>query len=208
MTNEKDELVGKVESALPYLRRINELVEQREILKKEISRDPHETVRVVLAVLFAVFGGMVIIMTIVRSAPTIFQIPYKYMPLALLPTIISVVILCILKPRRKRRKQEYLEKIKFVNDELITIIKMHGKTMEVLPEAYRYYSAALYVHQVLVNARADSLKEALNLYEDQLHRWKMENAQNQLIMIASQQKATMDAIELSTTLSAIDGIFR
>ncbi len=43
--------------------------------------------------------------------------------------------------------------------------------MFVLPEDYRYYTAINYIYRTLMDGRADSLKEALNLYVEQLDRW-------------------------------------
>ena len=43
-----------------------------------------------------------------------------------------------------------------------------------IPEAYRDRVAIPFMEQVVRNGRADTLKEAINLYEEQLHRWALE----------------------------------
>ena len=47
----------------------------------------------------------------------------------------------------------------------------------VLPQDYRYLDAAKSILFYLENGRADNMKEACNLYEEELHRQKMENLQ-------------------------------
>lgn len=46
--------------------------------------------------------------------------------------------------------------------------------LEFLPPRYRNYLATQYMALAVANCRADSLKEAINLYEEQLHRWELE----------------------------------
>jgi uncharacterized membrane protein YukC len=61
------------------------------------------------------------------------------------------------------------------------IIETKSDILCVLPKNYRYPLAANFIADVLESGRAESLKEALNLYEEQLHRWRMENKMNKLI---------------------------
>ena len=46
--------------------------------------------------------------------------------------------------------------------------------LEFIPPHYRNYSAVLFMAHAVGNCRADDLKEAINLYEEQLHRWELE----------------------------------
>lgn len=66
-----------------------------------------------------------------------------------------------------------------------TTLKQFMKTnidiLNILPKNYRYPLAANFIAEVLESGRADTMKEALNLYEEQLHRWRMENKMNKLI---------------------------
>lgn len=48
--------------------------------------------------------------------------------------------------------------------------------LEFIPPRYRNYTAVLFMAHAVGNCRADSLKEAINLYEEQLHRWELEQA--------------------------------
>ena len=48
--------------------------------------------------------------------------------------------------------------------------------IEFIPMQYRHMQAVSYMFYAVANKRADTLKEAINLYEEQLHRWNLENA--------------------------------
>lgn len=60
-------------------------------------------------------------------------------------------------------------------------------TLSLLPPKYTYLEAIDFFIDVIVNLRADSMKEAVNLYEEHLHRQRMEAAQNKL----AEQQAKM-----------------
>lgn len=42
--------------------------------------------------------------------------------------------------------------------------------IQIVPINYRYYIAVNYMYGCLINCRAETIKEAVNLYEEQLHR--------------------------------------
>ena len=64
-----------------------------------------------------------------------------------------------------------------------------------LPEDYWYSDAVEAVSAYLRNMRADSIKEALNLYEEELHRLRMENTA-QLILIENKKQTAYAALQL------------
>ncbi len=51
--------------------------------------------------------------------------------------------------------------------------------IEFLPMQYRNLEAVSFMYLAISDGRADSLKEVYNLYEAQLHRWKLEEAAQQ-----------------------------
>ncbi len=57
--------------------------------------------------------------------------------------------------------------------------KDNRQWLEYLPAQYRNLQASSYMLMAVKNGRADTLKEAINLYEEQLHRWKLEDAARQ-----------------------------
>lgn len=86
----------------------------------------------------------------------------------------------------KRKKLE--KKIKNKEKELSDYVKSNQiDALYFLSENYRYFMAANYIKECFINGRAKRLAEALNLYEEQLHRWKMENYQQQILQVNIQQ---------------------
>lgn len=79
----------------------------------------------------------------------------------------------------------------------VTLQKAAKELLAFLPETYRTSEAACYMLLAVKDGRADTLKEAMNLYEEQLHRWKMEklaanSARMQQIHMATMQSAMQE----------------
>ena len=75
--------------------------------------------------------------------------------------------------------------------------------LEKVPQDYRYYIAVNYIVDCLQKGRADSMKEAINLYEEQLHRWKLENAAMEAVILQQQQAASLRSIQASSRVAAV-----
>lgn len=56
--------------------------------------------------------------------------------------------------------------------------------MEFIPDKYQSVHAANFIYEAVDNQRADTLKEALNLYEEDSHRTRMETMQKEQIETA------------------------
>lgn len=71
-----------------------------------------------------------------------------------------------------------------------------------LPADYWYPMATEYLIKVVAAGRADSLKEALNLFDAQLHRWRVEEANNAMLAQQQLQTAHLSSIRTSSKVSA------
>lgn len=58
-------------------------------------------------------------------------------------------------------------------------ISKNARYIEMIPEKYRNLEAVSYMYLAVCNGRADTLKEVINLYEEQLHRWRLEASAQQ-----------------------------
>lgn len=67
-------------------------------------------------------------------------------------------------------------KIAQIENELEEFSVKNYKVLDFLPKDYRDIYAVGYMIHVIKNGLADNMKEALNLYTEQQHRWKMESA--------------------------------
>ena len=77
-----------------------------------------------------------------------------------------------------------------------------------LPEKYRNLQATHFMLNAVGDGRAETLKEAFNLYEEQLHRWRMEGAAQQAAdvqaMAADEMRAQM--AEANARLASIENL--
>jgi len=96
----------------------------------------------------------------------------------------------LIKPQIEESKNN-LESLK--NNLDIFIIDNHH-VVEFLPETYRNPQATSYMLLAVSNGRADTLKEAINLYEEQLHRWKLEEYARQSAEAQSYCALAMDEL--------------
>ena len=71
---------------------------------------------------------------------------------------------------------EIAEKNLYANIQYVTLI----------PENYRYPLALDEIYSYLANHRAGSWTEAVNLYEEQLHRWKLEANSEEALLLQAQ----------------------
>lgn len=76
-----------------------------------------------------------------------------------------------------------IQEINKIEKERDKFLRENAEVIEIVPYEYRLESTVGYLLTVILNKRADNLKEAINLYEEELHRAKMENAINGLMQM-------------------------
>ena len=81
--------------------------------------------------------------------------------------------------------------IQKATQELVKFKADNNKCTHFLPREYRDYQATSYMAIAVAKGRADTFKEAANLYEEQLHRWRMEQINEQ---IAAQNWAIQNSL--------------
>jgi len=81
------------------------------------------------------------------------------------------------------------------------------QSVSFIPPAYRYPLALSEVQSYLENFRAENWKEAVNLYEEQLHRWQME-ADSEDALALQQQAAILagEAASSAATAALFSGV--
>ncbi|MCI2947060.1 hypothetical protein FH144_01265 [Staphylococcus caledonicus] len=80
-----------------------------------------------------------------------------------------------------------------------------------IPEKYAHLHALQSMFEYLYNQRADTLKEAINLYETEAHQARLENKQQQILSTVSQAsvdaRAARYASSIAATNSAISAVW-
>ncbi len=98
-----------------------------------------------------------------------------------------------------------MKEIRNLEEKLAELQTEGADSMELLPETYRNAEAACHMLLAVKNGRADSMKEAMNLYEEQLHNWKMEKLLQDHSRMQQIHAESMEAVmnEISHNLEII-----
>ncbi len=73
-----------------------------------------------------------------------------------------------------------------------------------MPEEYYYPAAVNYLNRILETNRADNMRQALDMLDEQVHRWRMEELSKESIEVQRQQKAVLDDIWWQNHLMMMD----
>ena len=82
------------------------------------------------------------------------------------------------------------------------LINSLSNNIGIIPPKYRTLMAVQFIYESLSNMRAETMKEAINLYEEQLHRWKMEASQQRMEELARQQVTAAHISAAANVVSA------
>lgn len=119
--------------------------------------------------------------------------------------ILSLALLLINRDSNSRNK-EMIEKLETDLSKEIekknVVIKQLSPVIHILPPNYRYALAADYIYNCFLNNRAYTIQEAVNLYEEQLHRWKIENTQEMMLTLQRQQNSDINTMKIFTGITA------
>jgi hypothetical protein len=129
---------------------------------------------------------------------------------AFLPIFFSILIFRkIADKKRKIIAKRKLEKISEYDEinELIAKTYDNCKATSILPEQYWNLHAVNKIKEYFVNLRADSLKEAINLYEDELLKLKQLDMLNNISELQKKmiqtQRSTNKLITVGNVISAV-----
>ena len=197
MIEETNELLKKLEEANAICQQSNAYYERAEKIRKEqkgiySERQTKRILKVVilfsvlyvvgliLACLSVVFAGIVCFMLVVF-------VLYKFIQ-------DKKDADRIYQKNMERSEKEILEGKKFMSENM--------ECLSFLPPEYRYPMAIEYLINTLKTGRAKDLKEALDMYDLQLHRWKIEEANEEIVRQQKMQTANLDEIRRTSAVSA------
>ncbi len=86
------------------------------------------------------------------------------------------------------------------------ILEDNYEDLKFLPDDYWYPLATGYLVKIISTQRADSLKEALDMFDAQLHRWKVEEANAEMVAQQQAQTAHLKSIRTSSKINAAANI--
>ena len=129
----------------------------------------------------------------VQNKPQLSDLPLFLVALSV-PTVSGIIMVVFSRSKKQTITQKYEQihknqiqpQIKQLQESLSnlhnTAIEFESENkhlIEVLPISYRNIEASSFLFLAIANGRADTLKEAVNLYEEWLHRQMLENAAKQ-----------------------------
>ncbi len=82
------------------------------------------------------------------------------------------------------------------------IMDEKSSDLYVIPEDYRYRTAMDYIYKVMKDNRAETLNDALAMFDDQLHRWRMEDMQRKFVEHEAEIAKNVKHIRANTAASA------
>ena len=98
------------------------------------------------------------------------------------------------------KRQKAIEKEKAAAQQ---IFDNNVNDLAFLPVDYWYPLATEYLVKVVQADRANTLAEALSMFDEQLHRWKIEEANAEIVAQQKAQTANLNSIRKSSKVSAI-----
>lgn len=120
------------------------------------------------------------------------QVSFPFILVGVIDFVLGVIFYRRYQSAEKKRRAKAAEmdaQMKQVDDDIDLYYAKNYDIIKVLPPDYRYALASDYILSTLRNRRADTIKEATNLFEDQLHKWRMERYQ---VEILNRQQAMND----------------
>lgn len=226
---EKQKLIEELKEIMPvmdkieqYNQKMDDIWQRIEILKTQIN-EPYKVGFFTdnKGWLWGFFGGMFVTYIISRPFLSIIE---KSGILKLLCCVIWIALIIvgirislrISKQLFEQRKEPYRQELERreheyeqVEQEMLDELAPHWqKIQEVIPQDYRAPMFVRAAYSYLVNGRADSMKEIVNLFEEEQHRWRMEQGQQQMYEqyqteIRSLQDATRE-LELRVSAAEYD----
>lgn len=205
--NEREEVLSRVQAALPVFKEINDLyltannLDQQVMMRNAKQADSNGKTGGILAYVAAIacFAVMDILYRIVVRATNSGVVALIWIILS-----IALSVYVYIRVRRKIKSRSAFsenelaaqrQQIEAISDEICRIYEENQDVIENIPRDYRYYDAVSFLEASLANGRADSMKEALNQYELYLHQKALEMNSRASLELNRQQCAMMASIE-------------
>lgn len=110
---------------------------------------------------------------------------------ALFCGLLAIGITFLVQIGHKNSMNRYANALKRVNDEIdVQKNALQGHDIDIIPPDYRYRQAMDFFYSALRNQRAMTMQEAVNLYEDYLHKNRVEAMQAEQIQKLNQINQT------------------
>lgn len=160
----------------------------------------YRQVNAVLSSLAIVLIFAALILTVIsrRRIP----IAYSFVALGIIGAVYYALYYVVKKSYLKQ-----LEKAKRIEEKGRAVLDDNNASLSFLPDDYWYPLATTYLYKVVSSERADTLKEALAMFDEQLHRWKMERSNSELARQLSYQTQALQGIQDSVDFNTMSRLY-
>lgn len=214
--NNNIELLSKLKSILPPLNEMATLSKKSEFYQRQLDNNKYrhltkeKNIKEALILAIAVGCGLFVLIPknfLQQKISTALLMSFLFTLVFVFVATIITFIIYYYNQESKRKRYDNLtttanEQLSIINKRANELINQYGNVVQILPPDYQYFIAAEYIYSCFLNQRATNMAEAINLYEAQLHRWRMENYQKQLVNIQYQQQCSMEAVRRNTAIAA------
>ena len=116
----------------------------------------------------------------------------------------TILYICYAFKKANRLENEAAEKL----SQAQSLFANNSKQLEFLPEDYRYPLATEYMIKVVGTGRAGNINEALNMFDEQMHRWTMEQSAKSILAEQKRQSQQLRALQGTASAAAVASVFR
>ena len=144
---------------------------------------------------------LLILMSLVMA--DVLYIPSRNFFMGLLGFVGTPIVMILVKKASTKSKIEELKKGIRVEEEVIA--KIYAENAEIIsfvPEEYFFPMATEYMLRMVQTKRAETLNEALGMFDQYYHRWKLEQASEAALREQEAQTAALKGIRKSSTITA------
>lgn len=208
----------KMEELLQKLRRADDICKEANVYYENANHIEQETMNqkaiqkkalikwVIIGVVSYYIGGVVVggIARVIMRLPVIGNL----LALVLLVGMTAAVIY-VCATGYQKEKVSITNKMRDIHNnaeeeraKAERVFEQHADELAFLPVDYWYPMATDFMVKAVQTQRATTLAEVIDKFEEQLHRWKIEQANSQMLELQKQQTAHLASIKTSSKISA------
>lgn len=200
----KQEIIKEIESIFPLMERMQEYDNRMVSIQNKINEaDENIKRKTSLRVLISNFmAGFLLIGYLAALITHGSQIAFYVFGIA--GGIFSFKFIANLRgPKKDIEEKERLEKeFKEIDQQLIEELgDRYVEAIKIIPSDYAYPECVYALHSYLVNGRADSLKEAINLFEEEQHRMRVEENQSRMDDKMREMEQIQESLDARVTMA-------
>lgn len=192
--SERMEIIRRLDKALPIYQAVENMdYEIQTLSMKKIGASQIGAAELIVAL--CISGALSVFVALLASSIVPFVMDVilsgvEYLEIMCVTFFVSCAVVVVIEYKAAKRDVANIDKVlqSRIAQRKMFLEENYTWELNYLPEKYRYVIAAQYIRECIVNQRAHNLTDAINLYEEQLYRWKMEDYQRYLCAMSAQKR--------------------